>query len=117
MVYMTKVRLQQDGTFGAFDCPDGSQIAPKRMPSTTPLQALNLLNSGFMMQQADLLAERLKREAGADTAGQVRRAFELVFEREAEADELQHAQRLAEEYGLVVLCRALFNANEFVFLE
>src|SRR5262249_17221036 len=29
MIYMTKVRMQQDSTFGAFDCPDGGQIAPK----------------------------------------------------------------------------------------
>src|SRR3989442_9249758 len=66
MVYMTKVRMQQDSTFGAFDCPDGGQIAPKRMRSTTPLQALNLLNSGFIVQQADFLAARLERESGQD---------------------------------------------------
>jgi hypothetical protein len=47
--------------FGVFDCPDGGQIAPKRTRSTTPLQALNLLNSGFMMRQARFLAERLER--------------------------------------------------------
>ena len=29
MVYMTKIRSQQDATFGAFDCPDGGQIAPE----------------------------------------------------------------------------------------
>ena len=30
MVYTSKIRSQQDATFGAFDCPDGGQIAPKR---------------------------------------------------------------------------------------
>ena len=47
MVYGTVVRQRPDGVFGAFDCPDGGQIAPKRTRSTTPLQALNLLNSAL----------------------------------------------------------------------
>ena len=66
MVYRTVVRQRPDGVFGVFDCPDGGQIAPKRTRSTTPLQALNLLNSGFMMQQAKFLAQRLEKEAGKD---------------------------------------------------
>ncbi len=66
MVYGTVVRQRPDGVFGVFDCPDGGQIAPKRTRSTTPLQALNLLNSGFIMQQARFLAERLEKEAGKD---------------------------------------------------
>ena len=56
MIYMTKVRMAQDSTFGAFDCPDAGQSQPKRSRSTTPLQALNLCNSTFVNQQAQLLA-------------------------------------------------------------
>jgi len=117
MIYMTKVRMQQDGTFGAFDCPDGGQIAPKRMRSITPLQALNLLNSGFMLQVADQLAARLEREAGSDPGAQAGLAFELLFNRHPEPEELNAANQLATQHGLPVLCRALFNSNEFVFLE
>src|SRR5260370_39849547 len=73
MVYMTKVRMQQDSTFGAFDCPDGGQIAPKRLRSTTPLQALNLLNSEFIIQQAGFFAQRVEHEAGKQIDDQVRR--------------------------------------------
>ena len=62
MIYMTKVRQEKDAVFGVFDCPDYSQVVPKRSRSTTPLQALNLLNSTFVMQQADLFVERLNRE-------------------------------------------------------
>ena len=63
MVYGTVVRQRPDGVFGVFDCPDAGQIAPKRTRSTTPLQALNLLNSGFIMQQSEFFAERLKSES------------------------------------------------------
>ncbi len=115
MIYGTVVRQRPDGVFGVFDCPDGGQIAPKRTRSTTPLQALNLLNSGFMMQQAGLLAERLEKEAGPDAKAQVRRAFALAFQREPDRAEVNASVKLIRAQGLPVFCRALFNANEFVY--
>ena len=117
MVYMTKVRMQQDATFGAFDCPDGGQIAPKRMRSTTPLQALNLLNSEFILQQAGFFAARLEQEAGKKVKDQIRLAFELGYNREPDAQEARNAQALIARHGLAIFCRALFNSNEFIFLE
>ncbi len=116
MVYGTVVRQRPDGVFGAFDCPDGGQIAPKRTRSTTPLQALNLLNSSFMMQQARFLAQRLEKESGQNIPAQVRRAFALVFQREPDREEVAAASKLIRAEGLPVFCRALFNANEFVYL-
>ncbi len=116
MIYMTKVRMQHDSTFGAFDCPDGGQIAPKRSSSTTPLQALNLLNSEFVLQQAEFFAERLKREQGDDLMMQVRRAFELAFGRDPRDEELMTSRKFVEAEGLTMFCRALLNANEFVYV-
>lgn len=116
MIYGTVVRQRPDGVFGVFDCPDGGQIAPKRTRSTTPLQALNLLNSGFVMQQADFLAERLRREAGPGAEARVRRAFALAFQRQPDGAELGAAAQFVQAHGLPVFCRALFNANEFVYL-
>ena len=116
MVYGTVVRQRPDGVFGAFDCPDGGQIAPKRNRSTTPLQALNLLNSGFTMQQANFLAQRLEKEAGQAAETQVQRAFALALQREPDADELAAAAKLVREQGLMIFCRALLNANEFVYV-
>jgi hypothetical protein len=116
MIYGTAVRQRPDGVFGVFDCPDGGQIAPKRTRSTTPLQALNLLNSGFIMQQAVFLAERLEKESGREVESQVSRAFQLCFNREPTREELAAGAKLAREQGLAILCRALLNANEFVYL-
>ncbi len=114
MVYQTKPRMQLDDTFGAFDCPDAGQIAPRRTRSTTPLQALNLLNSTFLIQQSHSFAARLEREAGFHVEKQARRGFLLAFQREPAADELAAAAQLIREEGLFVFCRALFNANEFL---
>lgn len=114
MIYQNKPRVQLDDVFGAFDCPDAGQIAPRRTSSTTPLQALNLLNSPFALQQAGLLAERLQREAGADGGAQVDRAFRLAFGRAPSPEERAAAVALIREHGVAVFCRALFNANEFI---
>ncbi|MBV8879993.1 MAG: DUF1553 domain-containing protein [Planctomycetaceae bacterium] len=113
MIYQTKPRMELDPVFGAFDCPDGGQVAPRRNVSTTPLQAMSLLNSPFMLQQSALLAARLEREA-ADVDARVRRAFVLAFGREPDETERGAAAALVRERGLPALCRALFNANEFV---
>ena len=37
-----------------------------------------MLNAPFLWRQAELLAERIEREAGDDRVGDVRRAIELV---------------------------------------
>ncbi|HEV3342690.1 MAG TPA: DUF1553 domain-containing protein [Pirellulales bacterium] len=117
MVYQAKPRMQLDDTFGAFDCPDAGQIAPKRMASTTPLQAFNLLNSPFLLSQAAYLAARLRVDAGPDVERQIERAFRLAFGRDPRADEVAAAFVLIEQHGLNVFCRALFSANEFVTVQ
>jgi len=116
MIYQLKPRLQQDGVFGAFDCPDGGQVAPRRSTSTTPLQALNLMNSTFIQEQSRFFAERVRRDAGADPAAQVDRAFRLAFGRPPGSDERAASVKLAREHGLEMLCRTLLNANEFLYV-
>ncbi|MEO5803366.1 MAG: DUF1553 domain-containing protein [Verrucomicrobiota bacterium] len=114
MIYQWKPRMQLDDTFGAFDCPDAGQIAPRRSKSTTPLQALNLLNSTFVLQQSEILAKRLEREAGNEPAKQARVAFQLAFARKPDRIELAASVKLIRQHGLPMFCRAMFNANEFI---
>jgi len=114
MIYQNKPRSELDTFFGAFDCPDAGQIQPKRTSSTTPLQALNLLNGAFLIDQADRFAARVAREAGDETAEKVRLAFLLAFGREATEAEIAAGTKLVADHGLPALCRALYNANEFL---
>ncbi|HEV8003696.1 MAG TPA: DUF1553 domain-containing protein, partial [Planctomycetaceae bacterium] len=116
MVYMSKVRMEQDAVFGSFDCPDAGLIAPRRTQSTTAVQALGLFNSRFTEQQSEIMAARCQREAGEAIAPRVQRAFELVFGRPPDKVEKDVAGRLVTQYGLAALCRVLFNANEFLFI-
>jgi len=116
MVYEKKPRVQLDDVFGAFDCPDAGQIAPARTSTTTPLQAFNLLNSPFALQQAEHFAARLEREGGADRDAQITLAFALAFGRPPESAERDEARALIERHGLTLFCRSIFNTNEFVFV-
>ncbi|MFP6873883.1 MAG: DUF1553 domain-containing protein [Verrucomicrobiales bacterium] len=115
MIYLFKVRVEQDAIFGAFDCPDGNQVIPSRSSSTTPLQALNLFNSRFILQQAGKLAARLERESGEDHAAQVKRAFNLFYNRPAAPAEERDAVDFITAHSLSDFCRAMFNTNEFLF--
>jgi hypothetical protein len=116
MIYVHRVRMAQDGVFGAFDCPDAGQPAPRRGRSTTAIQALNLFNSTFMTQQAELFAERVRRDVGDDLDAQISRAFQLALGREPSDSERGGAREAAREFRLAAVCRALYNSNEFLLL-
>ncbi|HRI13407.1 MAG TPA: DUF1549 and DUF1553 domain-containing protein [Verrucomicrobiota bacterium] len=116
MIYAHKVRREREAVFGAFDCPDAGQSTARRRESTTPIQALNLFNSRFTLDQADAFAARVKADVGADSAGQIRRAYQLALGRDPSFAELAEIQPVVAEFGFPVLCRALFNSNEFLFV-
>lgn len=116
MIYAHNVRRERDPVFGAFDRPDGGQSQARRTESTTPLQALNLFNSRFILEESAAMAERLTQDAGSDVDSQIRRAWNLAYGRDPEEDELVDARTIVQEQGLSMLCRILFNSNEFLFM-
>ncbi len=116
MIYSHRIRMEPVPVFGAFDCPDAGQPTPRRSQSTTAIQALNLFNSPFVIEQANALADRVRQYAGDTAALHVKQAWRLALGRSPRQNELLIAQKVAEEYGLETVCRALFNSNEFLFL-
>jgi hypothetical protein len=122
-IYRTWIRSGTNHLLDVFDCPDPSTTTPKRLTTTTPLQALGLWNNSLVLRMADQFADRLRREAGADLQGQpaerrqVALAYELAFARQAEAGELSSAIGFVRAYGLPAFCRVLFNSNEFLYVD
>jgi mono/diheme cytochrome c family protein len=116
-IYLLRMRGADDGVFKPFDVPDCGQVRAKRSESTTPLQALNLFNSGFILDQAGRLAARAQREAGVDPIRQIERIFALTLARPPSAKERADCQTTAKQHGLATVCRVIFNSNEFLFLE
>lgn len=102
-----------------FDKPDTITSCARRNSSTIAPQALVLMNNEFVGIQARHFAQRLQLEAGPQTADQVRRAYEIALARPPTAEEVSLARNLIESYpqGLVDFAHALFNLNEFVYIQ
>ena len=118
MIYAHKVRREREAVFGAFDCPDAGQSTARRRESTTPIQALNLLNSRFTHDAAEALAKRaVEGTEPSKPEDAIRNAYRLTLGRIPDAEELREAMHVSALHGLSPLCRALLNSNEFLFLQ
>jgi hypothetical protein len=100
----------------AFDLPDSNLSCPKRERSTTVTQALALLNAAETMTAAKALADRLTLEAKTEEE-RVVLAYQLTLGRSPSAKEMDRAKAFLKDSPLSELCRALFNLNEFVYLD
>jgi hypothetical protein len=116
-VYRTWARSGTNRFLDVFDCPDPSTTTPKRVVTTTPLQALSLMNNSFVLRMSERLAERVRADAGEDTAAQAKRLYLLAYGRPPEADELDGASTFARQHGLAALARVAFNSNEFLYVD
>jgi hypothetical protein len=122
-LYRTWVLSARSRLLDAFDCPDPSTKTPKRAVTTTPLQALSLMNHSFVLRMSERYAERLEREVGrisnpsSKVEAQVNRAYELAYGRRPATEELAWTTAFAKDYGLPALCRVIFNSNEFLYVD
>jgi len=142
-LYLFRKRNVRYPLFDAFDAPDTLSACPRRATSTHALQALTLLNSEFAAGRARALAARVMREAGPQTDGRIRRAYQLALAREPKPFESERARRFlktqtdmirqekrhangplgeipATEPGQAAawidLALALMNSNEFLYV-
>ncbi len=121
-IYRWNIRGQRSALLDTFDCPDPSTRTPTRMVTTTPSQALSQWNDSFILRMSEKLSERIISELrGQEKAQgpqqQVMRAWRLVLGRSPTAEESAKSVRFVEEHGLPLLCRVLFNSNEFVLID
>ena len=121
-IYRFLVRSQTQPFMAALDCADPSMIVEKRNETVTALQALAMLNNKFVFSMSAHLAERVKAEvtllsSGSTLTQHVNRAFRLAVGRFPTAEEEQALVLFAAEHGLPLTCRALFNLNEFAFVD
>ena len=93
-VYSEASRLQLNPMLAVFDYPDPNTHSERRVPTTTPLQKLFVLNSPFMVQQAGAFARRLQHADLPDNAARIHLGYRLAFSREPTDEEL----RLAEQF-------------------
>lgn len=116
-VYRYIVRTTPNRFLTTLDCPDPANLTPKRLTTTTPLQSLALFNNDFMLRQSGYFADRLRREAGTEIDQQVTRGFRLALGRDPTDDESHLATDFVRKHGLFAFCRAIFNSNEFLYVD
>ena len=110
-VYHQNARASVVDILNDFDLPDIAFASPKRANTTTPLQALTLLNNGFTLDMAKALAARL------DGADPVTQAYSFALQRQPSATERAAAEKLIAQHGKPAFCRALLNSNALIFIE
>lgn len=115
-IYHHTARAARVDVLTDFDCPDPAFAEPRRAATTTPLQALTLMNHRFSLDMVNALCERLQREE-TDPRNQVQSAFELAFSRPPSEQERDAATQLIAAHGLRAFCRALLNANELIHVN
>lgn len=111
----------------SFDSADTDTSCPVRFATTQPTQALSMLNSAFIGEQARLLADDLRTKAGdAGPAAQVRLALSRVLQRPPTMPEVQRGLNfmaglrkggVSEKEALRCFCVVALNLNEFVYLD
>ena len=117
-VYRTWARGGHNRLLDTFDCPDPSTSTPKRSVTTTPLQALALLNNSFVLRMADALAAEASRDLPDERSETlVRRLFELAYGRSPDAEESRASVEFLKRHDASALARVLLNANTFVYVE
>jgi hypothetical protein len=111
-VYLFVRRNLRNPFLGAFDLPDSNLSCPKRERSTTAPQALALLNDADVVESAAALAARLN-----DDANPVNAVYRHILGRKPTGSEAAAAREFLRDSPLSELCRALFNVNEFVYVD
>jgi hypothetical protein len=115
-VYRFVFRTVPDPLMETLDCPDASQLSPKREASVTALQALAMLNNRFMVRQSEQVAARLAK-VSEDPAKQVEALYLLALGRAPDSDEVKAVVEYVSKHGLANAGRMVLNSNEFIFLN
>jgi hypothetical protein len=111
----------------AFDSADTDFSCPARFTTTQATQALMLLNSDMMNDEAKAFAARLKKEAGDSPESRVKLALRLALSRDPNRDEitrglkfmqtLKTKHKVTDEIALNQFALLILNLNEFVYLD
>jgi hypothetical protein len=116
-VYRMNVNSGKEPLLDAFDCPDPSVKTPRRGVTSTPLQALALMNNSFVQRHAGLLAERALKESANDLPRAVHTAYRLALGRAPTDAEAERALAAARARSLTNVCWALLNSTEFIYVR
>ena len=132
-VYLMQQRIKRHPMMEVFDGADPNATTPRRAAEETSLQALAMLNSAFVDEQADLLAVRVGMAFPAE-ADRIRYAFRLAYGRAPAPAEIAECSKFLLDASaamkksnlppdrqpraaLAGLMHVLLVSDEFVFVD
>lgn len=135
-LYVKSFRNNLESFLSSFDRAGGLRSVSVRDITTTPTQALMLINGQYTLARAEKMAERLLEQPGLTTEERLARAVLIAWERPARPDEATRClnflrrpiqtsdEALAAQAAGAVdarrwidLCHVLLNSNEFLYVE
>jgi NAD(P)-dependent dehydrogenase (short-subunit alcohol dehydrogenase family) len=126
-VYIHVKRSLPVPLLSVFDFPDTDTTCEARFLTVQPGQALTMLNSQWMQEQAQHLLERVEHEVGTDTQKQAERCLELtncqpgdpadVADLVALVQRLQTKEGMSERLAKRYMALVTLNSNHFVFID
>jgi len=138
-IYVQVRRSMPLGMLEPFDAPATAPNCELRNSSTVAPQALLMMNSDFVIHQAEHFAQRILRDAGDDSRAQVKRAYELAYGESPSDTEIETAVAFLfeqqtffalqpkdekapppltpQQQALATLCQAILSSNRFLYLD
>lgn len=126
-IYIHTKRSLPVPILAAFDVANTEVTCPARFATTQPTQALGMLNSAFINEQAEVFAQTVRKQAGDERQKQVRLVLQRVAQREPTDSEVQRGinlmQLLEQDHGMSAdeslryFCLTALNLNEFLYLD
>jgi hypothetical protein len=126
-VYIKSKRSLAVPILARYDAPETDATCPVRFATTQPTQALGMMNSAFLNEQAQIFAATIKKDAGSDPAAQVKLVLWRVFQRAPTEREIKRGLGLMADLrakdnktgdeALTAFCLVALNLNEFIYLD
>ncbi|MFM7931024.1 MAG: DUF1553 domain-containing protein, partial [Pirellula sp.] len=100
-----------------FDFPDPLTHSPARVPTTTPLQQLFVLNSRFVLERSEALVGRLEREGIVEPAARIKVMYHWLFQRDPTEREFAKLINFVKDSpdSWQLVAQTLLASNEFYF--
>jgi hypothetical protein len=130
-IYLRVKRSELLPVMTMFDAPEPTQSIGERIVTTVPTQALAMMNSPFVRQQAEKLASQIRPDVDGEISDAIERGYKIVLGRSPSSDESTRmvafiaSQSTESENaatnpggdGLVEFCHVLLCLNEFVYID
>jgi hypothetical protein len=130
-VYLRVKRSELLPIMTMFDAPEPTQSIGERVSTTVPTQALALMNSPFVRQQAQKLAARVRPSADVPMPSVIDRTYQIAFSRLPTDEERSRMQAFIDAQvaaiggdpaaatgkAVIEFCHVVLCLNEFVYVD